>query len=87
MILPALLVLAQTLGQSALGGESTVAGRPKEWITPAAPPVAIAPYRGTRYEALVPDTLDVAEMARLAIGGLTGPLDPADDYSLYWVVG
>ena len=26
-------------------------------------------------------------LARLAIGGLTGPLDPADDYSLYWIVG
>ncbi len=58
----------------------------KEWIDPTAPPVAIPPYRGQQYEVMVPDTLDVAEMARLAINGLTRPLDPADDFSLYWIV-
>jgi hypothetical protein len=86
-ILPVFLVLAQAAGQAPTGGEAGIAHKAKQWIAPAAPTVAIAPYRGTRYEALVPDTLDVAEMARLAVGGLTGPLDPADDYSLYWVVG
>ncbi len=78
---------AQVFGQPTSSGIQKDGGRPKQWITPGAPPITIAPYRGTRYETLVPDTLDVAEMARLAIGGLTGPLDPADDYSLYWIVG
>lgn len=58
----------------------------KEYIRPDAPEVKIPLYKGQRYEALVPDTLDIAERAKLAINGLTGPLDPDDDYSLYWLV-
>jgi hypothetical protein len=37
---------------------------------------------GERYEAKVPDTLDLAERARLAINGLLGQLDPELDYEL-----
>lgn len=46
----------------------------------------IPPYKGERYEDMVPDTLDLAEMAELAINGLTGPLDPEEDYLLYFIV-
>lgn len=34
----------------------------------------------------MPDTLDIAERAKLAINGLTGPTDPEADYELYWLV-
>ena len=57
-----------------------------DYICPNALPVAIPSYRGDRYEARVPDTLDIAERAKLAIRGLTGPLDPEDGYALYWNV-
>lgn len=34
----------------------------------------------------VPDSLDIVAMAELAVRALTSPLDPEDDYSLYWFV-
>ena len=39
-------------------------------------------YRGERYEDTVPDTIDIAESARLAINALTGALDPNMDHEL-----
>ena len=42
--------------------------------------------RGERYEALVPDTLDLQERAALAVNGLTGPTDPDADHELYFSV-
>ncbi len=41
---------------------------------------------GERYEALVPDTLDLQERAALAVNGLTGPTDPEADHELYFLV-
>jgi len=41
-------------------------------------------YPGQRYEALVPDTLDLQERAELGINGLTGPTDPEANYDIYW---
>lgn len=38
---------------------------------------------GTRYTATVPDTLDLAEQARLAINALTGHLEPVRHYAVY----
>ena len=43
----------------------------------------IPPYKGERYTEKVPDTLDLAERARLAIHGLTGFTDPDADYMVY----
>ena len=41
---------------------------------------------GEHYEATIPDTLDLADRARLALNGLGGCLDPALDYEIYfWV--
>ena len=37
--------------------------------------------RGQRYEAVVPDTLDLAERAKLSVHGLTSFLNPLDNYS------
>ena len=46
----------------------------------------LPPYRGERYEGLVPDTLDLQERAALAVHGLTAPTNAAADYEIYWVV-
>jgi len=42
--------------------------------------------KGTRYEAVVPDTLDLAERAEISLRVLTGALDPDRDYELYFYV-
>ena len=55
-----------------------------EYITPAIPPFDLPPIRGTRYQACVPDTLDLAERAALAVHGLTAPTDPEANAELYW---
>ena len=42
---------------------------------------------GERYEATVPDTLDLVERAELALNGLGGTLDPEMDYEMYfWIM-
>ena len=41
---------------------------------------------GHRYEAMVPDTLDLAERAALAIHGMTSVTDPAAGHEVYWEV-
>ncbi|MBI4587175.1 MAG: hypothetical protein HY717_24445 [Planctomycetes bacterium] len=42
--------------------------------------------KGKSYEAAVPDTLDLADRARLGINCLTGALDPDYGYELYFIV-
>ena len=44
------------------------------------------PYHGQRYADNIPDTLDIAERAALAVNGVTGPMDPEAEYELYWAV-
>ena len=41
---------------------------------------------GRRYEAEVPDTLDLADRARLALNGLGGTLDPDCHYTMFFTV-
>ena len=60
------------------------AGQPIAYIQKDVPTIDLPAYQGDRYEAVVPDTLDLAERAALAVNGLTGPLDPMADYELYW---
>ena len=57
-----------------------------KYINPEVPDVRLPGYEGKRYSASVPDTLDLAERARLAVNGLTGPTDPNADYELYWTL-
>ena len=57
-----------------------------EYIRKDYPDFDIPPYKGTSYETWIPDTLDLAERAELAINGLTGPTDPEADYEAYWQV-
>ena len=54
------------------------------YINPDVPEVKLPEIRGERSEALVPDTLDLAERAALAIHGMTEPTDPEADYEVYW---
>ena len=41
-----------------------------KYINPNVPDVDLPKYSGQRYEAMVPDTLDLQDMARLGINGL-----------------
>ena len=65
---------------------SAASAQAKRFIQPDAPTVKVKPFEGEHYEALVPDTLDLAERARLAVHGLTSDVDPKDDYFIWWLV-
>ena len=55
-----------------------------KYINPEPPQVELPAYSGERYEMLVPDTLELQDMAALGVNGLTGPTDPEADYEIYW---
>lgn len=59
-------------------------GDPIPSLRQGIPDFAVPTYAGERYEAMVPDTLDIQERAALAVNGLTGPLDPEKDFMLYF---
>ena len=61
-------------------------GDPIGYIQPEIPEFEMPSYRGERYEAMVPDTLDLAERARLAIHVMTENPNPQADYEPYWRV-
>ena len=75
-----------------------VSAAPLLWLTTAlvarevgyirtdSPDVDVRPWQGVRYIRDVPDTLDLAERAELAINCLTRNPDPAADYEIHWVV-
>jgi hypothetical protein len=54
------------------------------YIRPNIPNVPYPAHRGTWYADQVPDTLDLAEMAKMLVNGLTGPNDPLADYEQYF---
>ena len=39
-----------------------------------------------RYEAVVPDTLDLAERAKIGINALIGEIEPKFDYECWWLI-
>lgn len=47
------------------------------------PKIAVPNFKGTRFKAQVPDTLDLAQMAELTIRGITNSIDPARDYKMF----
>ena len=51
------------------------------------PAVDYPPFGGRRYEMMIPDTLDLAERARLAIHGITECADPVYDYAIFGWIG
>jgi hypothetical protein len=50
------------------------------------PSISIKPYKGETYEDMIPDTLDIAERAELAINVLTCATNPNADYEQYFAV-
>ena len=58
-------------------------GDPIGYIKDKAPAFSLPDYSGERYEALVPDTLDIQERAAIGIHALTELTDPDADYSIY----
>jgi len=68
--------------------QSTTTQQPKrsttiKYINASVPRVDVPQYAGQRYEITAPDTIDLQEMAALAINGLTEPTDPEADYEIY----
>ncbi len=61
-------------------------GDPIGYIRSEIPVFDLPSYRGESYEVLVPDTLDLAERATLAVHGMTEPTNPLADYEIYWLV-
>lgn len=55
-----------------------------EYIQEKIPQFEIAACRGVRYDDKVPDTLDIAERAKLGISCLTGITDPEADSEIFW---
>ncbi len=56
-----------------------------QYIRQEIPHFEIPAYRGRRYEDTVPDTLDLAERAKLCIHALTSITDPNADMEVYWL--
>ena len=59
-------------------------GDPIGYIRKEIPDFDVPAYEGERYEAMVPDTLDLQERAALAVHCLTSATDPDADYEQYW---
>jgi hypothetical protein len=57
---------------------------PIDYPTKNIPKFEIPPYCGERYEDEIPDTLDIAHRADLAINALTGITDADAEYEVYW---
>ena len=56
------------------------------YINPKPPNVTLPSYRGSEYDALVPDSLDLAERCALATHGITEAVDPESDYiTWFWL--
>ncbi len=55
-----------------------------KYINSTKPEVTLPAYSGQEYEIMVPDTLDLQDMACRGVNGLTGPTDPEADYEIYW---
>ena len=56
-----------------------------QYIRPEIPHFEIPALRGRRYHDTVPDTLDIAERAKLCINTLTSITDPNADMEVYWL--
>ena len=81
------LSLPPGLGAAAHGGkalgDSTENGNFRlEYIKKEIPHFDIPPYRGASYEDTVPDTLDIAERAKLGINCLAGISDERANYEI-----
>ena len=59
------------------------AGLSIDYVRPHVPEVRQPEFNGSRYEAHIPDTLDLAERAALSLNALTEVVDPTADYEPY----
>src|SRR6185295_2365727 len=80
--------LTASLGLTLVAGAASAAEvQPGKivYIREKIPSVPLKPYSGQTYEDTIPDTLDIAERADLAINALTGVTNPLADHELYWL--
>ena len=61
-------------------------GDPIGYIAQEVPEFETHSYEGERYEAMIPDTLDLEERARLVIHAMTETTDPMADHEPYYTV-
>ena len=61
-------------------------GDPVGYIRSEIPEFQTPPYDGDHYDAMVPDTFDLQERARLVIHAMTEATDPLADYEPYYLV-
>ena len=82
------LLTATLLAMACTGGKAAELQESSEsrYVNPVPPVVTLPTYQGNRYLVQVPDTLDLAERARLAVHGLTSCVDPQADYECYFFV-
>ena len=57
-----------------------------QYINPCVQPVELPDYKGETHTLNMPDTINIQEMAELAINALTALTDPENDYEIYWQV-
>ncbi|MDR0294155.1 MAG: glycoside hydrolase family 127 protein [Oscillospiraceae bacterium] len=62
-------------------------GDPIVYKKEKAEPFDYIPPGGRRREAVVPDTIDLSEMARLCVNAMTEATDPDADYEMYFELG
>ena len=61
-------------------------GQPIGYVQSEIPEFEITAYEGQRYQSMAPDTLDLAERARLVIHGMTEATNPEADFEPYMQV-
>ena len=66
--------------------ETRKPGDPIGYITPEIPDFQVPPYKGERYEANVPDTLELQDRAQFALHNMTEATDPDADYEPYYII-
>jgi hypothetical protein len=54
-----------------------------DYFDDSLPGIDVPRYAGDRYQAVVPDTLELADVASLTIRAITNMLDPSRDYLMY----
>ena len=55
-----------------------------KYINPDIPDFELPEFKGTRYEAEIPDTLDLAERAAQSVHVMTASTDPEANAEIYW---
>ncbi len=55
-----------------------------KYINPDIPDFELPEFKGTRYEATIPDTLDLAERAAQSVHVMTASTDPQANAEIYW---